>query len=229
MPAPNISEASKNSPNATQGVKEGAIAMSPPVPVDRTAGGHPPVQEEVQAYRKLPSGDITEEGAARACSCMTPPRPPPPPPIPAAVLRQLFPGLNVTRDLLTKKGFCRLARNELRDLLTKISLLTADGEEHPQSEMPTWSTMASMTVPFGEEAGHRESKMIKTIDLTKGWRSTVDGDPKPRADLEEERRDIEKELAMELGRTRSWGRKDKLPSKVLVFGHTVLLLLLIRN
>ena len=175
---------------------------------------------EFRSSQTVTSGPLPIRQEAEAmCACRgEPPRLPQPPPIPPEILQRMFSGENITQDLLSRKGFCRHVKEELKLWLKSESSQQVREEHGDWSEeggllQPSWEDMEQNRPPLGTDVGQSavtepspRTKRVKVIDLMKNWRSLADAQsppsPSPRAkgdnQADKHDREIIRQFSMEL-------------------------------
>ncbi|KAK7481523.1 hypothetical protein BaRGS_00027172 [Batillaria attramentaria] len=189
-------------PNATQAVREASFAehYSREEVLDMA-----PVPEHIRT-NELPTSVVVTQEAEVACGCTAQPRvPPPPPPIPPAILEDLFPGQNITQELITKKGFCRRMKKEFKAILNKMAAVRGGDPDGSDESATTYVT----PTPRAVTKATPQAKQVKVIDVMRNWQTDDGVLPKETQEKGKREgrdsgadREIVRELAMQYTRPR---------------------------
>lgn len=121
-----------------------------------------PSAREFKSPETLTSNDLMQE-AEVTCGCPAAPprRPPPPPPVPLEMLQRMFPGQDIKQEMLSRKGFCKRVKKELKDLLAKDSARAVALEQplesprKPASPPPPSQLPPSSSPPTRQKLGRK--------------------------------------------------------------------------
>ncbi|KAL8584764.1 hypothetical protein ACOMHN_035683 [Nucella lapillus] len=169
------------------------------------------------------------------------PSPPPFPPLPAEVLEALFPGQNVTVQLLATPGFCRRFREELKELFRKSfdpRLPTGSSTTPAPSRVPHTGSLPPP--PIASKTGGEKNSQpaqntsvtsppgtwkVKVIDLMKNWKPLQTESPPSREKdaSSEEEREIIRQFSQEFTKPRSRNGSLRTVASVSVCLSTVVM------